>query len=382
MSDALPLLLIGGGLALSLPHVTPSSRDRWWHAWVATGLLPLLVGLACGPALGPDVFGQLGWHGLSLTTAQALQPFLAVVLTTAGVLVGTQLRPAGLLAAGGAFLTRIGGGAAMTFALVAVITAAVAVPLTGSWAAVAVAGLIGACAVATAERVPGGAAKRDRQLVRFGHVVPAGLWNLLAIAGGALALGIGDRPAQGWWGLLLALLLPSGLGLLLGLSAAAARTRAEAFLVLPAVIALAGGLALALGSAPLLTGLVVGAVLATVGRGRAALVERSISDLEQPLAIAAGLLAGLSLEPAAYHPMVWCAALVVPLRWLARGYLSPSHPDLIRLRDRRNAPTGATGVLLLAAATLAPAPLPALVLPLTAALALATLVADAAERRP
>ena len=212
--------------------------------------------------------------------------------------------------------------------------------------------------------------------------MPAGLWNLLAIAGGALALGIGERPAQGWWGLLLALLLPSGLGLLLGMSAAAARTRAEAFLVLPAVIALAGGLALALGSAPLLTGLVVGAVLATVGRGRAALVERSISDLEQPLAIAAGLLAGLSLEPAAYHPLAWCAALVVPLRWLARGYASPSHPDLVSIGDRRCAPAGATGVLLLAAATLAPAPLPALVLPLTAALALATLAADAMERRP
>lgn len=371
--DTLALLLVGGGLALGLPHATARSRDRLWHPWVNTGLLPLLVGIAIGPSLGAL---------LSVDTAHRLQPFLALALTAAGVLIGTQLRPAFLVAAGGTFLRRHGLVAVAAFVAVTAAILPFILPGMGGWASVAVGGLLAACVVATAQRPPRSAAAREPHGIVVGHVVPAGLWNLVALTGGALALGVGDRPQQSWWGFALALLLPAGLGVLLGRSAAVARSPAEAFLFLPAVLALAGGLALALGAVPLLTGLAVGAALATFGSGRAALVERAVDELEQPICVATGLLAGLCLEPAAMHPAVWLALLVVPVRWLLRTRWSPTAPGLARPLDRRLAPAGAAGVLLIAAASLAPAPLPALVLPLTAALALATLAADLAERRP
>jgi hypothetical protein len=371
--DTIALLLIGGGLALGLPHATAHSRDRFWYPWVNAGLLPLLIGMAIGPALGGL---------LSVGTAQALQPFLALALTAAGVLIGTQLRPAPIIAVGSLFITRHALPALLTAALVAVPAALFAVPALGRWSAVAVVGLAAAFALATAERPPRALRQGTRATALAGHVMPAGLWNLIALGGGALALGIGDRPEQSWYGFILALVLPGILGLLLGRSAAGARSPAEAFLFLPAVLALAGGLALALGSAPLLTGIVVGAVLATVGTGRATLVERAISELEQPIAVATGLLTGLCLEVPAEHPAAWLILLVLPLRWLLRGRLGPSAPELVRDRDRRCAPPGAAGVLLVAAASLAPPPLPALVIPLTVALVIGTLVADAAERRP
>lgn len=378
-SDAVILLLVGGGLALGLPHVTARDRQRFWHPWVNSGLLPLLIGMTLGPA-----FPWPGGGWLSLTTAESLQPFLAVALTAAGVLVGTQLRPAHLVAAGAPFLRRQSTSALATFALAALPGAGLGLLLTHGWAAVAVAGLVGAVAVASSQRPPLAADALSRHTVVMGQVVPAGWWNLLALGLGALALGIGDRPHQGWSSLLLAVALPAALGLVLGRTAAGARSRAEAFLFLPAVLALAGGLALVLGSAPLFTGLVVGCVLANAGRGRAALVERSIDELEQPVALATGLLAGLCLEPQAAAVLagwIWLALLVVPLRWALRSRWSPTAHELASLRDRRLAPAGAAGVLLIAGASLAPPPLPDLVVPLTVALTIGTLIADLAERR-
>src|SRR4051812_27132755 len=111
-SDALILLLVGGGLALGLPHVTARDRQRFWHPWVNSGLLPLLVGMMLGPACR----GR-GGGGLSRAPAETLQPFLAVALTAAGVLVGTQLRPAHLVAAGAPFVRRHSRNALCTFAV-------------------------------------------------------------------------------------------------------------------------------------------------------------------------------------------------------------------------------------------------------------------------
>ncbi len=378
-SDALILLLVGGGLALGLPHVTARDRQRFWHPWVNSGWLPLLLGMTLGPA-----FPWPGGGWLSLATAESLQPFLAVALTAAGVLVGTQLRPAHLVAAGAPFVRRQTTSAMCTFTLAAIPGAGLGLLLVDGWAAVAVAGLIGALAVASSQRPPLAAETADavsRHQVVMGQVVPAGYWNLLALGLGALALGIGDRPHQGWRSLLLAVALPAALGLVLGRTAAGARSRAEAFLFLPAVLALAGGLALVLGSAPLFTGLVVGCVLANAGRGRAALVERSIDELEQPVAVATGLLAGLCLEAQVFSSWAWLAVLLVPLRWVLRGWWSPTAHALAPRRDRRLAPASAAGVLLIAGASLAPPPLPSLVVPLTVALTLGTLIADLVERR-
>lgn len=381
-SDALILLLVGGGLALGLPHVSARDRQRFWHPWVNSGLLPLLVGMALGPAF-PWPPGGSGW--LSLSTAETLQPFLAVALTAAGVLVGTQLRPAHLVAAGSQFLRRHTWGAGVTFCGAALPGAGVGLLMSSGWAAAAVGGLLGAFAVASSQRPPLAAEKdsanTSRHSIVMGQVVPAGWWNLIALGLGALALGIGDRPHQGWRSLLLSVALPAALGLVLGRTAAGARSRAEAFLFLPAVLTLAGGLALVLGSAPLFTGLVVGVVLANAGRGRAALVERSIDELEQPVALAVGLLAGLCLEPQAWSSWAWLVVLVVPARWILRGWWSPTAPELAPVRDRRLAPASAAGVLLIAGASLAPQPLPQLVVPLTVALTFSTLLADVMERR-
>ena len=383
-TDALILLLVGGGLALGLPHLTARTRRRFWHPWINTGLLPLLVGIFLGPA---SPFGD-GW--LSLTTAHALQPFLAVALAAAGVLLGTQIRPAYLNAAGWPFIRRESSRALATFLWVAVPAGLAAWWLLarsgefGPWAAVGVAGLAGAAAVATTQRLPRAAEDQPHHQLVLGHVVPAGWWNLIACVVAALALGVGNHPGQGFTGLLLALVLPAALGLLLGRTATTAPSPAEAFLLLPAVLALAGGLALALGGAPLLTGLVIGCVLVNAGGGRAVLVERAMDELEQPVAIAAGLLAGLCLEPLAPPLAAWLILLILPARWALRSMQVAGSPTRIELgssRDRRLASAGATGVLLVAGASIAPAPLSALVVPLTVMFTLGTLIADLSERR-
>jgi hypothetical protein len=382
-TDTLILLLVGGGLALGLPHVTARTRRRFWHPWINTGLLPLLGGILLGPA---SPFGD-GW--LSPDTARALQPFLAVALAAAGVLLGTQIRPAYFNAAGWPFIRRESMHALITFTALALPAGAVAWWLLphqandlGTWAAVAVGGLAGAAAVATTQRLPSEVESLPHHQLVMGHVVPAGWWNLLACGLGALALGVGDRPGQGLGGLLLAMVLPAVLGLLLGRTATSAPSRAEALVLLPAVLALAGGLALAVGGAPLLTGMVIGCLLANAGGGRAVLVERAMDELEQPVAIAAGLLAGLCLEPLSTPPAAWLVLLILPARWWLRSTRlagSPTRPEVVCGRDRRLASSGATGVLLVAGASLAPAPLSELVVPLTVMFAVGTLVADVAD---
>jgi hypothetical protein len=67
--DALVLLLLGGLLALGLPRILVRGRRRFWHGWVNSGLLPLLIGLAIGPT-------QLGW--ISDQACQSLRPLLGL----------------------------------------------------------------------------------------------------------------------------------------------------------------------------------------------------------------------------------------------------------------------------------------------------------------
>ena len=366
--DALVLLLVGGGLALGLPHVTARDRRRFWHPWVNAGLLPLLAGLAIGPT-------GAGW--LSPGAAVALHPLLAVALAAAGVILGTQLRPAYLRAAGSEFLRRQTGVALGHFFVVALLLGGLwwAVAPVGS-GIVAWAGWAGALALVTSQRPPGNADLARRDLV-FGHLVSVGWWNLLGLVLGTFAL----STTSAGWSILLLPPLAVGLGLLLGRSAAAAPSRADAFLFLPAVLSLAAGLALALGTQPLLTGLLAGAVFVSSGAGRAVQVERALDDLEQPVAVAVGLLAGLTLIGAEPLGWTWGILLVAPVRWLLRRRSGPTLPSVAGARERRLAPTGAAGVLLVGCAAVSGGTAP--VLPAVVLIAVATLIADGFEpRRP
>lgn len=377
--DLVVLLLIGGVLALGLPHVTARDRRRVWHHWVNGGLLSLLAGMFIGPAMA-------GW--LSAEAAERLRPLLAVALAAAGVLVGTQLRVAYLLRAGAPFLRRESGGA-LAQALAAGAPLALTLIATGTPLAQALGagGLTGAAAVVTSQRPPlaaeGSALGRRALLVR--HVAPAGWWNLCALALGSLALSLGFHLVGGgraWRDDLLVLLLAPLLGLGLGRLTTHARDRDEVYLFLLAVLAGAAGLALALSAVPLLVGILVGAVFANVVLARAAIVEAALEDMEQPVAVGTGLLAGLCIAPVAAPPWVWPAmAMVAVSRWIVRRHVSPTGADLCPRRDRALAAPGAAGVLLVGSCVLAPPPADGFAVPLACALAALTLLNDAAERR-
>ena len=357
--DLVVLLLLGGVLAMGLPHVTRRSERRIWHPWVNTGLLPLVLGLAVGPLLG----GRL---------QELLDPILALATAAAGVIAGTQLRMAYLRRAGGLFLRRYSVPVLVLFHLMAIPTL-VLLHLVGDfdlWTAIAWGGVVGALVVATSERAPlsiGGFEIQHRDVV-LGHVAPAGWWNLLALilAGGALSLTLGPRgalqmaipdslaPGHGylvvgvpaWSTPLIALLLPAALGLVLGWLAKRARNRDEATLFLLAVLGVAGGAGLLLGSAPLFVGLIIGAVFVNLAQERGAPIERALEGLEQPAVVATGLLAGLVMGSPPASPVGWLLALVVVvMRWLLRGWLSPTSATLCARAERRVTPAGATGVL-------------------------------------
>jgi hypothetical protein len=68
-------------------------------------------------------------------------------------------------------------------------------------------------------------------------------------------------------------------------------------------------------------------------------------------------------------------------RWGVRGRLGPTSSAIGHLRERRFSPPGSACILLIGAAVLAPDPAPVLVVPLIAALTIATLISDVVERR-
>jgi hypothetical protein len=376
--DALVLLLIGGFFALGMPRITVRGRRRFWHPWANSGLLLLLIGYGIGPT-------QLGW--ISNETSTTLRPLLGLLLTAAGVLVGMQLRLAYLRRAGPSFIVLQSAAALMQFAAIAVPLAFAATALLPPAAGLGCAAFIGACAVATAQRPPLSTEERTspKSLVS-GHVMAAGWWNLLALAGGSLALSLAFQPAPGDEALPPQTLLigtPMVLGLLCGWLTRRAANRSDLYLFLLAVLALSGGLALAVRAVPLFFGILVGAVLVNVAMRKSATLEEALEELEQPLAMGIGLLAGLCIRVDGEVPL-WLWLLppaLVTVRWGMRGHLSPTARDLGMPHERRFAPAGSTGVLLVACAVLAPHPGPALVLPLVVALTVATLVSDLVERR-
>lgn len=377
--DALVLLLIGGIFALGMPRITVRGRRRFWHSWANSGLLLLLLGLAIGPT-------QLGW--ISAETGSALRPLLGLSLAAAGVLVGMQVRLSYLRRAGAVFLLRQSGSAVMQFLTVAFPLAVAATVLLPTAEALGCAAFIGACAVATTQRPPLSSEERTspKQLVS-GHVMAAGWWNLLALAGGSLALSLAFQAPPGGEALPPQTLLigtPMVLGLLCGWLTRRADNRSDLYLFMLAVLALTGGLALALRAVPLFFGILVGMVLVNVATRKSTRLEEALEELEQPLAMGIGLLAGLCVLPDGETMMwLWLVPLLLLLARLGlRGHLSPTSHGLGSLQERRFASTGATGVLLVACAVLAPHPGSALVAPLVVALAVVTLLGDVVERRP
>lgn len=377
--DALVLLLIGGFFALGMPRITVRGRRRFWHPWANSGLLLLLVGYAIGPA-------QLEW--ISEDTGAALRPVLGLLLSAAGVLVGMQLRLTYLRRAGSGFLARESGAASLQFLAAAfplAIAATVLLPLAEGLGCAA---FIGACALASAQRPPLSTEERTspKRLVS-GHVMAAGWWNLLALAGGSLALSFAFQPLPGHGALPPQTLLigtPMVLGLLCGWLTRRAANRSDLYLFMLAVLALSGGLALAVRAVPLFFGILVGAVLVNVATRRSTALEEAFEELEQPLAMGIGLLAGLCVPLGREIPLwLWLVPLLLMLsRWGLRGNLSPTAVDLGLPQERRFSAPGATGVLLVACAVLAPHPGSDLVEPLMVALALLTLVNDVVERWP
>jgi hypothetical protein len=376
--DALVLLLLGGLFALGMPRITVRGRRRFWHPWANSGLLLLLAGYAIGPA-------QLAW--ISAETGTALRPMLGLLLAAAGVLVGMQLRLAYLRQAGGGFLVRQSSAAGLQFLTAAFPLAIASTALLPLGEALGCAAFVGACALATAQRPPLSTEERTapKHLVT-GHVMAAGWWNLLALAGGSLALSLAFQPPPGSEALPPQTVLigtPMVLGLLMGWLTRRAANRSDLYLFLLAVLALSGGLALAVRGVPLFFGILVGAVLVNVATRRSTALEEALEELEQPLAMGIGLLAGLCVRVDG-EAMVWMWLLPLLLllsRWGVRQHLSPTSSDLGLPRERRFAPGGSTGVLLVACAVLAPYPGSALVGPVVVALAVATLVSDVVERR-
>lgn len=377
--DALVLLLVGGFFALGMPRITVRGRRRFWHSWANSGLLLLLLGFAMGPT-------QLGW--ISAETGSALRPLLGLLLAAAGVLVGMQMRLAYLRRAGASFLMRQSGSALMQFLTVAFPLAVAVTVLMPTAEGLGCAAFIGACAMATAQRPPLSSEEHTspKRLVS-GHVMAAGWWNLLALAGGSLALSLAFQPPPGSEALPPQTLLigtPMVLGLLCGWLTRRAENRSDLYLFMLAVLALSGGLALAVRAVPLFFGILVGMVLVNVATRKSTALEEALEELEQPLAMGIGLLAGLCARLDG-ETMLWLW-LVPPLlmltRWGVRGHLSPTADDLGSLMERRFASAGATGVLLVACAVLAPHPGSTLVGPLVVALAVINLVGDVVERRP
>jgi hypothetical protein len=376
--DALVLLMLGGLLALGMPRISVRGRRRFWHPWANNGLLLLLVGLAIGPT-------QLGW--ISVPASEALRPMLGLLLTAAGVLVGTQLRFSYLRRAGAGFLVRHTAAGSVQFAAAAIPTALMAVSTMPVPLALGCAALVGACAVATAQRPPLSTEEHTspKEIVAR-HVMSAGWWNILALVGGSLALSVAFQPPASdalWSPQFLLLGTPVVLGVVCGWLALRATNRDDLYLFLLAMLALSGGLALAVRAVPLFFGILVGVVLVNVAARKSSALEAVLEALEQPLAMGIGLLAGLCLGEQQVAAWMWLLLPVVILaRWGVRHRLSPTHVELGLPNERRFAPAGSSGVLLVACAVLAPDPAPALVAPLVTALGLLTLVSDVVERRP
>lgn len=350
------LLVVAGIGAFALPHMAPRRQRRLWQPWIESGLLPVFVGSLVHIIWAPWLAerDQHIWDDL--------RSLLALALTAAGMLAGMQLRLAYLRSAGRVFLQRQTGRACGQ-GLAVMIPATIAIALGSAMRIppshiVVLIGLLGALAIATSQRIPltGSRTGRHLDLVHH-HVTPAGWWNLVALFAAGISLYIA-RLGEGTtvWTAVLLLGVPITLGLLMGRLAVDAKNRNEAYLFLLAMLTLGGGITLAIGGSPLLSGLLIGACFNNVTLGRAATLERVLEELEQPMLIATGFFVGLTLEYGAQDMTWWLmAALLLPGRWIYRRWISPTRSDLAKPLERTTATPGATGLLIIGAISLAPA---------------------------
>jgi len=375
------LLLVVGLIALGLPSVSHRDRRRFWHPWLNTGLAPALVGLAAAPLVADD-FGAVP------------RAFLALALGAAGMLVGTQLRLAYLSAAGPRFLRRQSGRVALLWGIGMVTVGLVVLSTPTSapgWAVLHAGPLLAPLLLVTAQAPPLGATGwnvQHRDLVH-GHMAPAGWWNLLALAAVSVVVtGLAGPPTAAATGLplagviLLEIGVPIVLGLVLSWLAVQAKNRDEAYLFLLAALGCVAGWSLFGGSSAFCVGMLSGAVFINLSLGRAALIERALEELEQPIAVAVGLFAGLGIVGAAIPWPWWLAAgLIAALRWLLRARYSPTSATLANRSARRLMAPGAAGVLVVGVLVELPAasPMAGLALPAMSVLVLWTLVADLRE---
>lgn len=379
------VLLAAGLAAMGLPRITRQTRRRAWHPWVQGGLLPLIIGIALGQ--------HLGWN--QAATADDLLPVLALATAAGGLLIGTQLRLAYLARAGGTFLRRHSRAAAGAFLFGAVPASLVLVlvsPLSAG-DAIAWSAILGGMLVVCTQRPPTGAGRFDvgHRDVVLGHVAPSGWWNVVAVALVGLVVAVvpatDDPLAQVLPPLAVVpvrLGVPIVMGVALGWLASRARNREEVALCVLAVVGLSGGLGLLLGAMPLFTGLVVGAVFANLALGRAAMVERMLEELEQPVVVTCGLLGGVLLALPGGQADWWAWLVVLPLlpvRWLSRRQFSPTAAVLAGPGERALSPPGACAILLIGSLSFVGHGAEALVLPLTGACALGLLVAQAHAAR-
>ena len=338
------LLVVVGALALAVPGRRSAALPHGsWRIWLHSGLLAVLA-------------GWIGALVLPLETREPLRPLLALVVSAAGFSAGTQLRLAYIMRAGPAFIgpqslsaAVVGAVAAAVWLLSCLIAPNIGAPMM-TWAPV-----VGALAMCTSQRAPASASAfavshRD---VLFGHVARAGWWNLcaFAVAGGALWWALGGATSGDGW---LAWLAPIVAGLIFGRLARRVASRDEAYVLLLGVLATLAGLALTFEAAPLLLGLLAGAIFINVTSARSMTFETVLEGLEQPLVIFTGLLAGLLLPTAGVQlvaiPLV---VALVATRLAVRWWWHPTTTALGSRRERRCVGPGAAGVVLLGAAVAA-----------------------------
>ena len=259
---------------------------RIYQPWLESGLLPVAIGGIVHVVWTPLL------EGFKDPIWDDLRSVLALALTAAGMLVGMQFRAAYLRSAGGEFLrrqsVRIAGQFLWAFVLSFVALWPTQLPL---FVDVVAAGLVGALAVVTSQRVPLTASRhgRFREIIR-GHVTPCGWWNVigLTITGIVLFSATAVSERSDWITTGLQIVLPVIMGLMMGRLAIDARGRNEAYLFLLAMLALGGGITLIVGGSPLLCGLLIGAAFNNISLSRSAPLERALEGLEQPMLIVTG----------------------------------------------------------------------------------------------
>ena len=356
MLDHLIVVLCAGLVALGFPQVGRYDRRRFWHPWVNSGLLPLVLGISVQRSL------------LDQGLFDVLHALLALALVTAGVLAGTGLRRSYLHKAGKTFLRQQ---SMSVFALVVIVftlifpsfimTTNLSTADASAWSLILASLLLCTSQGPPVTKLDFDVHHRD---VIIGHVAPAGWWNMIALSLAALALFLLQRESGAHfqvevipWRImpLLQLLIPISFGVGLGWFMLRAQNRSEVYLLLLASLAVTSGFSVLSATPPLLTGLLFGAVFANVAAARSHLIEGALTDLEQPCVMAVGLLAGLCapLSFGAAGPWFFILILLV-LRWLLRGYVSPTMALLAPRSQRRSCAAGAAGVLILGSLVLLP----------------------------